>query len=557
MFISLFFNLRGLRCGLPSAEQTALVVPSARTLEELTPALKETRDRLYSEYDKTPGSYLEKGVIVQKEMIPVPVDGTRTAVDVRKIHSIRSALLQSRFSDEQKMITSLTNINPGRLRFNPHFFQYGGIFVYSAGLAIKISQLLGLTRITPDITYYFSHPGDISNFFTAPKALCGILETLSIPLIFILGKMLFGSAAGLLSAVFLALIPSVPVEAHALKPYILFFPFMISALIFSKNIMESRRSKDYILAGIFCGLSAGTLIFSGVVGVSALCAHFLSFRNKESLKTRLLDKNILLLALSFLAAFFAANPYWIPAFNEVRADFAYLSREVAFHVSGKNMLYHLLTEFPKAFGQPVYVMGVFGLLLSLKRFTGADKLLLAAFLPAYFYLVCTLWYFFHYSMPLVPVFVIFAGRLGAFLIEKLKSRVLSYGLLAVVSLYTFGYSFYYSNIFAGFNGFSQAEGRWINENIPKGSSINCPVFPNFASEGYPPFSILNYKINEPGLSDYVIVVDYKAPETRAYAVPVNYALVRRSVLDKGVLGRVYKREALAFLDPEISVYKLK
>ena len=554
VLISLFFNLRGLYCGLPSAARTSLAVPSAETLKDITPLLKETRDRIYLEYAKTPGSYLEKGVKVEKELVPVVINGLPATVDVRKIHSIRSALLQSRFSDEQKMITSLTNINPAKLQFNPHFFQYGGVFVYSCGLSIKAAQWLGIVRVTPDITYYFTHPRDIAGLFAAPKAMSGILETLAIPLIFMLARMLFGAPAGITAAVLLAAIPSVSVEAHSLKPFILFFPLMISALIFSKRILDKGTARDYLLAGIFSGLSAGTMIFTGAVGLSALCAHFLSFRNNESFNERLTDVKLAYLILGGLAAFFAANPYWLIAFKEVRGDFAFLSRVAPFDFSPGNIVYHLLVEFPKAFGLPVYLAGLCGMALALKERKDEDKLLFCFFVPVYFCIVFTRWQFFHYSMPLVPVFLLFAGRFAAFFYGKIMSKGVSYALLAAVSAYTLGYTLYYSDIFVNYDGFFQGAGRWINDNIPKGTSINAPDYPNLSS-GYPPFSLMDYRVNDGGAADYIVSAEYPDTGTVPFAPPAGYSLMTAMSLDKGFLGKIYRRQALNFLDPVIKVYR--
>jgi hypothetical protein len=141
-------------------------------------------------------------------------------------------------------------------------------------------------------------------------------------------------------------------------------------------------------------------------------------------------------------------------------------------------------------------------------------------------------------------------------VKAIKSRALSYGLLAAITVYTFGYTLFYSNIFAGFDGFMQRSGRWINESIPKGAAVNTSFYPHFSIGGYPPFSLLDFRVNETETSDYIIEVKYKSSASIDYFVPKNYSLIKRMEMDKGMLSKIYSRQALAFLDPEILVYKI-
>ena len=79
-------------------------------------------------------------------------------------------------------------MNPARLNFNPHLFHYGGCFIYTVGAALKIASFFNWVHLTPDLSYYFTHPEAMAKIYLAGRlvVVCSVL--LSAFLLYLLGQ---------------------------------------------------------------------------------------------------------------------------------------------------------------------------------------------------------------------------------------------------------------------------------------------------------------------------------------------------------------------------------
>lgn len=198
LILSLFLNLYGINWGLPSQTRSQLVFPVAKENEQLFKILKDTRTE-------------PKGNILEYSQIMVNRYGTgRTRPQRleffpdRLPHSepmvglLRGYLLTGIEPDEQPVIAALSRMDPQRLNFNPHFFTYGGCFIYTVGLALKIASLLDWVTSTHDLSYYFKNPEAMERIYVVGRMVVALSVLLSTFLLYLIGKRLYDRETGLL-----------------------------------------------------------------------------------------------------------------------------------------------------------------------------------------------------------------------------------------------------------------------------------------------------------------------------------------------------------------------
>jgi hypothetical protein len=551
--------LAGIGTGLPSKEQTELVFSGQAALNALSPAMKLLRDEVYNDYSRQNKAELKKTYTPTNEKISIDINGNKVSVDKNKLHAMRSALLQSKFPEEPKALMSFSFIKPSKLQFNLHYYQYGGLYMYSCGAALKICQLLKVLTISSDAQYYFTHPDDVIKLYSIPKLWGGLVGSMAIPCIFLCGWRLFGIKQGVTAAVLFALVPQFYVEAHCFKPYVFFIPFMLLSIYFAVSIMETGKLKYYVLAGLFAGLGAGSLVLSAVAIFAPLTAHLFYCYKKESV----FNKKILAMSAVFLAALLLTNPYYVLSFNEMRSEFLANTNEVGFAISFRTIFKHLFQSMPSSFGI-IYFLAIPGIVFSLVKPDRKTFLVIPVFFAYYLYLLNTLWYNPHYNMPLVPVAILLAARFTVWLGDKLRwNAALKFSLL-IIGIYAFGNVLFYENIFASDKAHLLSAGSWINENIQKGSSINSVVYPYYDCCGdFPPFSLLDYRINETKNPDYYLSVGGGLfPEVgnaffKSDEFIKSYEPVKTFSLTFPYAGRFYRNNLLYFLGQDIKIYKLK
>ncbi|MFQ6110991.1 MAG: hypothetical protein ACE5LX_03050, partial [Nitrospinota bacterium] len=161
--VSIFLNTLGLRAELPSRETLELMLPDVRLR---VPVLKDRLRTMEAtgDYSLRPGEItkriegqLDYYSFLESE-IPIKVGNDTLWASRTKLKWIADNLTNSQLPDEPLVITALAAMKPERWDFNPRFFQYGGMYLYPIAAAVKAGSMMGLLRLTPDRTFYLSHP---------------------------------------------------------------------------------------------------------------------------------------------------------------------------------------------------------------------------------------------------------------------------------------------------------------------------------------------------------------------------------------------------------------
>ncbi len=585
---SLLLNTLGLRAELPSEEALELTLPDTRLRVPVLKEMARLQDRLRTmeetrDYSARPGEVTKK-VEGQSDYysfleseIPIKLEGGTVFASRTKLKWIADNLTNSQFPDEPLVISALASMKPERWDFNPHLFLYGGMYLYPMAAALKVGSMAGLVQLTPDRSFYLSHPWEMGKIYLIGKITGAVAGALAVIVIFFVGKSFYGPRVGLLSAAFFALCPAVVVEAHYLKPHLYSTLWILLSLWAAAKLIQSERWSWYVLGGLFAGFAAGSLLTSGYVLLSFPVLWLLNWRRGRGPSQRRL---LLACIIAFSGAYLLTNPYVLSSTKDLAADFARgRTGHLNAHWLELSTLPHLFTVF-RSFSLPFALAVAGGLWLACRERKRGDVALLSCIA---FFTLAGIFFFFqtkdnlaHYYSPLLPILVLPGARFMDWLVfERLRrDRWLAYSLLTLTILASASSSLFYGLTFAVEHPRISA-GRWINANIPPGSSIGNRVPDNLlmTGRGYPPYDYLSYNfLNDPfpwlkftreRMPQYLVSavkMGYREDEdpllSRAVSDVIRrYGLVKKFSSEVPLLGRIHSNKLTNFWVEEVRVYQ--
>src|SRR5688572_12343819 len=130
---------------------------------------------------------------------------------------IRRYRLYSNHPDEMLTFMALAGM-PAR-RFDPGMYQYGGMWFYPLGAALRASQAAGL--IKPDLNHYLDNPDQFARFYIIARLYSAAWGLIGIWAAYRLARRMFGGwilPAG--AGACFALMPVVINGAHEVKPHL-------------------------------------------------------------------------------------------------------------------------------------------------------------------------------------------------------------------------------------------------------------------------------------------------------------------------------------------------
>lgn len=566
---SLCLNIYGIQWGVPDEARINLVFSDKSVVKQLSSEMENLRDEIYEATD-----YYGHLRNYQDREISVIIDGAAITITRSQLDAMRSYLLRSYNADEQAVLIALGRMEPSKFNFNPHFFQYGGIYLYLVGACLKLASILDVVTLNQSLEYYFLHPAELGKLFTVGRLVGAIAGALIVFLLYLLGNSLLGRRAGLLAASLLTVTPVVVIFNHHLRPYIFCLWPVILAFYFSSKILNSNQIKPYLLAGSLSGIATGILVLCGFVIVAIPIAHLLrELYNGKTTKEVIISlnsKKIYLSLLLFLLGFLICNPYILFSLREFWNEMITASQHFKTVFTPNSWLNYYAHIMRSGFGFPLWLLITGGLLFSLYKRNRIDILILATILPFYLYISSTMRTHVHYLLPIVPLLVLMAARLLDAGLGVRKIKYVTFFSFLIILIYSFLYSASYDRIFVRKNVRTTA-GEWITSNIKGGSTIGIPDLPSpFRT---PPVNPLRYKLIITGWDrslietqkpDYVIIIELHWLGYKSYQeimnILSNYKEVKRFDEPAGIFGLTFRRDLNAPLDwwypnPVILVFK--
>ena len=432
--------------------------------------------------------------------------------------------------DERVNLNAAQTVDIARGQFDTKFYNYGAFYFYLANFAQTFGRGYGLIPATPplppDTTLSKSEQmarqaPENAGLFLAGRVMTALLGTATIPLLYALGSRLYRRRTGLAAALLYALAPLAVVHAHFSTVDVPATFFVTLALLFAACLLTTPTRKNYVLAGIACGLCAATKYNTGLVLIAPLAAHLLHRQaNPGGLDSALPDSErtacspapsprfrflntkaggdgILLLCGAALLSFLIACPgpllnwdvFWNGTYpgTGVRYELFVHSREghgVQFEQTGLGWWYHLVVSLPYGLGVPLLLLSLAGLIYACRKRTQGDVILLAFFLLYFGTTGLSAVRFARYMLPLFPVLCLFAARIACETYANAFARRALPALGAATGLLTALYTV------ALVSHMAQPDPRdlaaaYLNEHAAPGTSIAFAKIPWFFS---PPLS---------------------------------------------------------------------
>lgn len=259
----------------------------------------------------------------------------------------------------------------------------------------------------------------------------GLISFFNVILTYFLAKKLFNRRVGLFAVLLLAVNFKAVVNSHIGLPDTYNAFFLLLSLIFSYRIMEAPTVKNYLLAGIFIGLSFSVkyqifAIFPFLV--AHLYTLFLDWK-------KLFSGKILLSALASIFVFVIINPYLWLHYEEALVIISYVSKK---YMMGrmKLMTYPFYYSFNIDYGPIIFISVILGSIVSFFKYFKQILFLLVAVLPFIFVMV-------YYSkggfyirnfITVTPILLIIAAAFISIFTSKIIKMALGKYLLTLFCL---------------------------------------------------------------------------------------------------------------------------
>ena len=346
-----------------------------------------------------------------------------------------------------------------------------------------------------------------SGVAVAGRLLMALLDTLTILLLFLLGRRIYGAAAGLLAAAFYAFTAQAVQLSHFFAMDPASTTFVVLSVYGGVVMIQDRSWRGVVLAGVGAGLAVSAkfsaLPILGVPIVAALTAGWQSNRTQASYPSgqlasdrRSAGQMLVRAPVSLLVAllsFFLTSPYaildWHSFIQATLVEQGRMVRGIAdfpFTRQYRNTtpyLYFIRQQVVWGMGQPLGIIALAGSLWAMAKSLllrpRPGELVVWAWVVPYFGLTgAFLAKFNRYMSPILPFVLLFAAGMIVWIWKRGESRRLHLPvrlLAALLGLVAVGGALFWSLSFV--NGVYAREhtwvtaSRWVYANASPGSAI--------------------------------------------------------------------------------------
>src|SRR3990172_6038596 len=212
---------------------------------------------------------------------------------------------------------------------NPRFFSYPSVFFYLNAFAYVPYYLFGLWRSVfqsladirgADVLLMGVGLTSLPSAFLLGRSVTALFGIGSIGLVFVIGQELTGNwRAGFIAALMLALSPTHTEYSRYMFPHAVLVSFLLLAFWACYRLYLHGGLRNYLLAGIGCGLAASTMYHGTLIMVTLLLVHFFRAGLRGWRDTRL----YVAIGLALLT-FTALNPFVFLDSNQFLRDTGFI-----------------------------------------------------------------------------------------------------------------------------------------------------------------------------------------------------------------------------------------
>ncbi len=332
-------------------------------------------------------------------------------------------------SDEPQFVNATMRLLAHR-SLNPEYFAQPGTPLMYMGAALYVGVIgtgliSGAFASVEDASVLFA--SDPSIFYLTFRLLVAVIGAASVPLVYMIGRRMFGRRAGLVAAAVFAVSPIHVYLSKVIRGDVLMILFLLAAFWFCLDIVQKGSWRGYVLAGAMTGLAVVCKYPAATFIPVIVAAHLLTGRRDH--------RRLVASGAACVAGAFIGSPY---VFLDFGAALAAVQQESLVHLSGvgkgflPDLLWYLgspLVNSISAVGAALVVVGTGLCLLSKDR----AKYLLLLF-PLIFILFITgvgiLWE--RWIVPAIPFLCLIAGFAAVWIADRLRRIQKQAGTAAIV-----------------------------------------------------------------------------------------------------------------------------
>jgi Dolichyl-phosphate-mannose-protein mannosyltransferase len=314
----------------------------------------------------------------------------------------------------------------------PSSYLYGSMHYYLM-LAVIVPTYL--------VTELLSLPVDMQKtaVYLAARALSAVMGSGCVIMTYLVGRSLFNQQAALVAALLLAISIGLVNLSHFATVDVPMLFWMMAAYLMSARVLNGGYARDYLLAGAFAGMAAGTKYVGGMALVALVAAYLLREGNRY-------PKHLVVAIIAAVGTFILVN---LPAvlfascafFEGFIIDNAYNTTTGA--DPGEVLGILVVQGLLRALGMPIAVIAAFALTYAViaamnKRCVRETVFLFSTLLP-YSLLISNIHYgTIRHVLPMIPPLFILIGKTITDLVGRSAPhgprRWFGYGMFAVAVL---------------------------------------------------------------------------------------------------------------------------
>lgn len=343
----------------------------------------------------------------------------------------------------------------------------------------------GGTWLHPDSeleTRFYASPGE---FYFLGRLLTIAYAALSVPVIYLVGRRIFGSQVALTGTILWIFYPVAVAYAQMVRTDSAGVFFGMLAFWLCLRLYDKPTIRNHALAGAAIGLSIATrYLMASLVPLLLLIDALLLWQNRAcAAKLKLLLFAALIAMLAVVITFAVTTPYFFRDFTTAMSDLKYEARTTHLGADGLsyagNLLWYMTRAIPASISWGQMLLALAALVLIMYRRT-SEPLLMAGFILIF--LVCISFSHLHWQRWVIQILPLFA-LLAAYALNEavthlaehfranvsLRRALLLCAVLFVTALPAYQVAMYNQR---GTGASSRLLARsWIVGNLPNGSHI--------------------------------------------------------------------------------------
>lgn len=371
-------------------------------------------------------------------------------------------------------------------QIDPHFYNYGTVYLYLLHLAILIGSTYGWIVMPNDIAQYQAFAG----LYLTGRWISVIAGVITCWLAWEMGKRVCGHRCAAVAASLLATVPLHTLHCHFLTTDATATLFTTGVLLAALKLYEAGGKRALITAGVLAGLASATRYNAALVLIAPLLALWL--RGKEHHEAWW-SRALLLVVISGVTFLFFCPGVWMNP-QEFWRDFGYEARHVreghglVFVNTGLGWVYHYWTNLRFGLGLPLLLLATLSVLIAPLSRRPLVLVLWAFVVVYYLFLGSFAVRFARYLLPILPPLMVLTAWLiaEAWRNTQQAGRVVVAAIAGGVAVYTLLWGM------AVTVALLQPDPRlraleWIRKEVPKGTRIAFASIPWFYTPPLSPY----------------------------------------------------------------------